>query len=138
MATVRRRQAGSGLLEFAIAAMVLAVLGWFLLVAVGGVQEQAEKKKFEMTVANIEAGLRYEASSRLARGVANPARTLLAGNPIRWLATRPDNYLGEYPGRLADAKRVGVWYYDQSAGDLAADRLHCHGHAGHAKHLFHA
>jgi hypothetical protein len=118
---------GSGLYEFVVAVIVISTLGYFLLQAIDYLQEAAEKTTFEQTVANIEAGLRFEAASRLARG--QNIRDLLEGNPMRWMRKLPTGYLGELPGRLSDAKKRGVWYYDKAVGQLVyvlskSDRFH--------------
>lgn len=113
----RRGQRGAGLFEFAVVAAVVALLAYLLVTGIDALQETSERVAFEQTVDSLEKALRYEASSRLARG-ATDTRDLLEQNPVRWLQSPPAGYLGELPGRLADRQRRGVWYYDRSVGQL--------------------
>ncbi len=108
---------GATLLEFAVAAIVLAVLAGVFLLRLLDAQEYAEKLAMETTVANMRAGLRAEVGALLIADRSSEIVALVAGNPVQWLDDPPEQYLGEYPGQPAE-DTSGSWYFDSAQGEL--------------------
>ncbi|GAB4175901.1 MAG: hypothetical protein Fur0039_18690 [Rhodocyclaceae bacterium] len=111
-----RRRGGFSLLELAVAIALVTGLMYVLLDRIAWVQEMAEKTGMEESVRSIETGLRLEAASRLARGLAT--EDLERENPVRWLQAPPRNYLGELERAPASCPQ-GCWFYLRDAGSLA-------------------
>ena len=110
-------QAGATLVEFAVAAIVLAVLAAVFLLRLLDAQEYAEKIAMEATVANMRAGLRAQVGTLLIADRASEIVALVAGNPVQWLDDPPEGYLGEYSGQPS-ADTSGTWYFDSVLGEL--------------------
>lgn len=121
-----KRQAGASRVELAVAVAVVGVLAAALLERVLYVEEYAEKTAMELTIANLQSGLRARVGSLLIADQASKIPTLVNDNPIDWLDGKPGNYLGEFPEQPAqDAK--GHWYFDSKRRELvytANNRLH--------------
>lgn len=107
------RQRGASLLEFAVVFAVGTVLAYALFEGVAFVRERSEKTLYEQTVAGLDAGLRYEAMSRHARGQTMRLAALEDENPFTWLQDRPGNYLGERDAILPGSLKSGHWAYDR-------------------------
>jgi len=106
-----QRQAGLNQFEFS---MVLVLLGLIWLAALNrlhGLQEIGEKTAVEMTLRNIQSGLRWEMSERIITGREASIAELAGSNPVRWLEKPPDEYLGEFSAAPAGFS-PGHWYFD--------------------------
>ena len=109
--------AGASLVEFAVAATVLAVLASVFLLRLLDAQEYAEKIAMEATVENMRAGLRAQVGALLIADRTSEIVSLVADNPVQWLDDAPEGYLGEYPGQPS-ADTSGTWYFDTAQGEL--------------------
>lgn len=108
---------GFSLVELAVAIAVVSVLLYLLLDRVLYMQEMAEKTEVEETVRSINYALRLEAASRMARGSGPSLAPIEKENPVKWLETRPRNYLGEY-GQPPEGARPAYWYYHSGERSL--------------------
>jgi general secretion pathway protein G len=98
----------------------IALLTIFLLVFLERAlyyQEYGEMTAMEMTVANMRTGLRYKVADLIMNNRLSEIATLADENPINWLSSRPDNYLGEYDAEpITDI--AGKWYFDRTQREL--------------------
>lgn len=105
-------QRGFTLYEFAIVAVITAVLSTVLLHRLDGYRRAAEEAAARQTVATLRTALQVEVARALAEGRPDAVAALAGQNPMRLLAQPPADYLGEFalpePGRVA---RNG-WVFD--------------------------
>jgi hypothetical protein len=80
-------------------------------------QEYGEMTAMEMTVANMRTGLRYKVADLIMNNRLSEIATLADENPIHWLSSRPENYLGEY-GAAPGTDVAGKWYFDRTQREL--------------------
>lgn len=106
------------MLELTVVIAVLAVALYFLIGGLGFTAGKAADVVREQTLANVEAALRYEAASRIARGRSSEIAGLAAESPARWMQDRPHDYLGEYPGHPVRLPNTAVWYWDSGSRQL--------------------
>ena len=92
--------------EFAVAVVLISVLGLVLLRALDGIRGQLEEAAFQGDVAAIRMGLIEVVAHREAFGGVLPK----SENPIDWVANRPASYVGEL-NRAPEEKTV--WYFDR-------------------------
>ncbi len=112
-----QRQAGLNKFEFLVVVAVIALIVFVALDRLRDVQEMGEKTAVEMTVRNIQSGLRWEMSERIMAGHEASIAELAGGNPVRWLEKPPSGYLGEFPAAPANFP-PGHWYFDTLRGEL--------------------
>lgn len=112
-------QRGSGWLEFAVVAVVLAIMLGLLLQRVVEYQEQAEKAAVELTIRNLRSALRWEVGQRMIHGRGEDIAQLAGANPIAWLQRPPPGYVGESVVPAAAQIEAGSWYFDIAARELA-------------------
>jgi len=115
---VRIRQTGLTWLEFAIVAAVLSVLAGSLLSALLYYEELGEAAVVQLTVENVRSGLRYQIADRLIQGRARDMGELLGVNPISWLASPPDGYVGSVRNTDVESLPKGSWFYDSDRAEL--------------------
>jgi len=118
-ASHRRRQGGSGWLEFAVSAVVIAVLAAVLLPALLAYQALAEKTAVDLTIMNLRTGLRLRIAELILAGREREVAGLAGANPVRWLEHPPERYLGEIdpPEGLGGIAR-GAWFFDRRRLEL--------------------
>jgi type II secretory pathway pseudopilin PulG len=119
-------QAGASRMELAVAIAVVGVLAAALLERLLYIEEYAEKTAMDLTIANMQAGLRARVGSLLIADQASKIPTLAGANPVDWLEHEPENYLGELAGAPESEPR-GQWYFDRGRRELvytANNRLH--------------
>jgi general secretion pathway protein G len=112
-------QRGSGWFEFAVVAVLLAILAGLLLRWVVEYQERAEKTVVELTLRNLRSALRWQVGQRMIHGGAADLAQLAGANPVAWLDRPPPGYLGELAGPANERSGGGNWYFDNAAGELA-------------------
>jgi len=113
----RWRQNGAGQLELVVSIVLFAIFVTVFLERTLYYKEYAEMTAMEMTVANMRSGLRYKVADLIMNNRMSEIATLADENPMTWLSSSPENYLGEYdsaPGAVAQGK----WYYDRTAHEL--------------------
>lgn len=119
-------QAGASRVELAVAVAVVGVLATVLLERVLYVEEYAERTAMELTISNLQSGLRAKVGSLLIADQASKIATLAGENPVEWLDGKPGNYLGELVEPPAQEAK-GQWYFDRKRRELvytANNRLH--------------
>ncbi|MFA7270174.1 MAG: hypothetical protein WC073_12585 [Sterolibacterium sp.] len=100
--------------------MVLIVLSLIWLAGLNRLhelQEMGEKTAVEITISNINAGLRWEMADRIMTGREASIVEMDGSNPVHWLEKAPEGYLGEYPA-MPDRFPPGAWYFDTSRKEL--------------------
>lgn len=112
-----QRQSGASRLELLVAAAVLAVVAVALLERLSFYQEYAEKAAMDLTIASMRAGMRSEVAGLLIADRVSEIQTLADRNPMSWLKSAPENYLGELDGPPAEEPR-GKWYFDRKRREL--------------------
>lgn len=118
------RCAGFSLFELAISLTIIGLLGAFLSERMLRYQEYAEKTAMEVTVRNLQTGLRWQVADLMMGDRLDEVDRLLQDNPISWLESPPPNYIGERAdGRQSDAVR-GNWYFDTLRKELVYTPFH--------------
>jgi len=97
--------------EFAVAVVLISTLALLLLQALGGVANDMEEAGVQADAAAIRMGLIEVVAHRETFGGNLPK----SDNPLDWVATRPEKYLGEVDG-MPDS--TSVWYFDRKAKEL--------------------
>ncbi len=108
------RVVGATRYEFAIAVIIVAILGGILLQRVVYYQEQAELVAVEQVATALRLALRLRMDELHARPRAGEAPRLADENPMNWLSSKPKNYLGEYYAPISGQLEQGNWYYDKA------------------------
>jgi hypothetical protein len=111
------RQRGASRLELAVVVAVFGALATVFLERTLYYQEYAEMVAMEMTVANLRTGLRYRVAELLLQDKVSEIPTLADANPMDWLQTRPENYIGELDSAPEEERR-GAWYFDRGRREL--------------------
>ncbi len=115
----RSRQAGSGYFEFAVVAIIFAILCGVLLQKLSFYQQEAERLAAEQVVTSLRAALASRAASLYLRGMDADLAGLARQNPMDWLERRPPNYAGEFDAPKDGAVPFGHWYFDRSSATLS-------------------
>lgn len=97
--------------EFAIAVILIGILSLLLLQALGRTGNEMEEAGVQADAAAIRMGLIEVVAHRETFGGNLPK----SDNPLDWVATRPERYLGEVDG-MPDS--TSVWYFDRGAKEL--------------------
>lgn len=103
--------AGFSLLEFVLVILLVSLLGGVLLDRLQFYQEQTEKAALEQTVGALRNALILQIAERLPRG-RQTLGELVASNPMEWLQTKPEKYLGDRFGPAPGEIPSGCWYFD--------------------------
>jgi hypothetical protein len=109
----RKQQCGAGLMEFAVAAAVLAILIFMLLQRMQFYQAQAEQAAVAQVVADVRSSLDARLAQRYLPGKAVDLAVLAGQNPFDWLDRKPANYLGEFFAPGERELEPGNWYFDR-------------------------
>ena len=115
----RSRQAGAGRFEFAVVAIIFAILAGVLLEKLRFYQQEAERLAVQQVVISLRAALASRASSLYLEGKQQDFAALARQNPMDWLARRPPNYAGEFDAPADGAVDSGNWYFDRSTTTLS-------------------
>jgi general secretion pathway protein G len=115
----QRRQGGSGYFEFAVVAIIFAVLTGVLLQKLQFYQEEGERLAVQQVVTSLRAALAGRAASLYLRGNEAEIVALASQNPMDWLERRPQNYAGEFDAPKPGAVAEGQWYFDRSTTTLS-------------------
>jgi len=113
------RQGGSGYFEFAVVAIVFAILTGVLLNKLQFYQEEGERLAAAQVVTSLRAALASRAASLYLRGNEAEIASLAKQNPMDWLDRRPANYAGEFDAPKAGVVADGQWYFDRSTTTLS-------------------
>jgi general secretion pathway protein G len=113
------RQRGAGYFEFAVAAIVFAVLCGVLLEKLQFYQEEAERLTVQQVVTSMRAALASKTASLYLRGNESELAALARQNPMDWLERRPPNYAGVFETADAGTVPYGHWYFDRTSATLS-------------------
>ncbi|MEO8164731.1 MAG: prepilin-type N-terminal cleavage/methylation domain-containing protein [Betaproteobacteria bacterium] len=113
----QKYQRGLSLFELIAAIAIISVVAGVLLQRMFYLQEYAEMTAMQLTVTNLRTGLRYKTGELLIAGRVSEIATLADGNPVQWLQTHPENYLGDFDLKPESDLR-GKWYFDKSRHEL--------------------
>jgi hypothetical protein len=105
--------------EFAVAVLLVALVGYGLLQALESAQQAVDEANMQAEV----AALRVELLDVLAHREAYGGELPQSANPLRWVAREPAGYVGEFDSADAAPRTRGVWFFDRSRGELVY-RLH--------------
>lgn len=115
----RHRQHGAGYLEFAIVAIVFAILCGVLLQKLNFYQVEGERIAVQQVVTSLRAALASRAASLYLKGKEADMLALARQNPVALLERPPANYAGEFSSPDAGAVEAGQWYFDRSTATLS-------------------
>lgn len=115
----RWRQGGSGYFEFAVVAIIFAILCGVLLRKLQFYQAEAERLAVQQVVTSLRAALAVKAASLYLRGNETEMLALERENPIGLLERVPPNYAGEFDGSRDAQLEEGQWYFDRSTATLS-------------------
>lgn len=113
------RSRGAGYLEFAVVAIIFAILAGILLRKLQFYQGEAERIAVQQVVTSLRAALATRAASLYLRGNEAEFPALARQNPIDWLARPPPNYVGEFDAPQPGVVPPGHWYFDRSTTTLS-------------------
>lgn len=103
---------GFTLAELMVVISILAVLAVILLDRLFWYEGQAEKAAMEHTADMIKSGLWMGAADLMMAERTAEIAALAEQNPMRMLAKKPANYLGEISAEQAASLEDGNWFYD--------------------------
>ncbi len=113
-----RRAAGFTVFEFAIVAIILAILTGVLLQRLLDYQQQAELAAVQRTVAILRSALVLKTAQLRMGNDPSAVAPLAAQNPMDWLAEKPPNYLGEFFSPDLTELQDGNWLFDRKDKSL--------------------
>ena len=94
---------------------MIALVSLLLAIAVDRlllVKARAESAGMEQVVGTLRSAMTIRVAELVARARVAEVATLAGTDPMRLLAERPRNYLGELFGPDASTLQVGNWFYD--------------------------
>lgn len=112
------RQAGLTWFEFWVVAAVLAVLTGSLFTALLYYEELGEATVVQVTVRNIRSGMRFQIADKLTQGRAWDLVSMVEANPLAWVASSPDGYVGEVRNADIGLLPGGSWFFDTDRAEL--------------------
>lgn len=114
---MKPRSQGFTLLEMIVVISIMGILGVVLAGRLQRYAAVAEKTSMEYTANQINTALTFEFASRMTKG-RREVQDMLAVNPVKLLAQKPINYLGEYRDPPAGEEYEGHWYFDSERREL--------------------
>ncbi len=108
----RRTCRGFSLLELVIVIVLISVL---LAIAIDRLlltKARAESTAMEQMVGTLRSAITIRVAELIARARVGEVAALVRSNPMRLLAERPRNYLGELFGPDASILHAGNWFFD--------------------------
>jgi prepilin-type N-terminal cleavage/methylation domain-containing protein len=109
---VRGERRGFSLLELLIVIVIISVL---LVVAVDrllALRFEAERATVQTVIGAMRSALYIEFAGAAARGEIGRMDKAGGGNPMLFLAERPQEYVGEFYGPDPKVFEPGTWYFD--------------------------
>ena len=116
-----RRQRGLGLLELTVFLAVFSALAGALLIHIQRVERDAERTAVDLTVRNINVGIKHAVGDLLMKGQEARAIELLARNPLEFLGGAQGGGAPDLSGWSFDAERR-VLSYAPRQPEAFADR----------------
>lgn len=112
----RRCSWGFSLLELAVVAAVVAVLGAALISALGRYQGQMEREAVDIAIRQMQTGLRLQVLDAQFHGKRREIAAFPGSNPITLRGAPPADYRGAF-AESPDSSLRG-WYFDLCNGQL--------------------
>ena len=109
----RKKLRAFTLIEFAVVAAILGVLGGVLLSRIVFYQEQAELAAVQRTLATLRSALTFKVAHLNMSNRRAELPSLAGDNPMNWLAEPPANYLGEFSDLKSREIPNGNWFFDK-------------------------
>lgn len=97
--------------EFSVVVMLIAVLAWLVMMALQRTRSELEEAGVQTEVAAIRVQLMERLAHRATFGGPLPA----SDNPMKWIRTPPNSYLGAVD-RVPAVK--SAWYYNNATQEL--------------------
>ncbi|MFC5460612.1 prepilin-type N-terminal cleavage/methylation domain-containing protein [Massilia niabensis] len=112
------RQRGFTLLELAVSAGVLALLGGVLLEKLVSYAGESEHVAAKQLVGSLRTALAVRSARAISTSGKGGLLALSHENPMVWLTEPPQNYLGEYYAPNEADLPGGNWYFDRAKSML--------------------
>lgn len=114
----RHSQRGFSFLELVL---VIAIISLLIILAIDRLlllRVEAERTSMQQVLGTLRSAMSIDMANKIASGNIQAIAEERGKNPMRWLSTRPDNYLGLK--NEADPADItpGHWYFDQYYGYL--------------------
>ncbi len=113
-----RKLRGFTLLELVVVISIIGILGIMLTERLQRYAGLAEKTSMEYTANIVNTALLFEFVTRLTKGRRGDISSLVDVNPVKLLAQKPPNYLGEFRDPPVGEQFEGNWYYDLEHREL--------------------
>lgn len=111
----RWRQVGLSLLEFTLAALIVAVLALLAFERIAAIRGDMERARVQHTVAAMRSALALEFADLVVNDRLGQVRRHEHTNALELLAPPPAGYRGERT-QVAEAVEQGSWYYARDLG----------------------
>jgi general secretion pathway protein G len=108
------RAGGAARFEFAVCAILVAVLTGMLLARLLAWREQSERSAAYHVVGALRTALAARATQSGMTQGERGLNALMQENPMTWLERMPSNYLGEYYSPDPASLRRGAWFFDRT------------------------
>jgi hypothetical protein len=118
MRRVASAQRGASLLEFAVCAIVFAVLTGLLLERILRYRADAEREAVVRQVENMRSALLSRVMQAEIAGDKTQLRALVGSNPVALLQRPPVFYVGEFDNPAVVKIPPGSWYFDRKQRKL--------------------
>ena len=113
-----RPERGFSLLELVVVIVLISVLLAIAIERLLIIKAQAERTAKEQVLGNLRSATTSRLAEMAVRSKLADIGGLARSNPMKLLAERPQNYLGELFGPDASSLEGGNWYFDSRAGVL--------------------
>jgi hypothetical protein len=114
----RAGQGGFSLLELVLVIILVVVLYVVAVDRILPLRGDAEAAAVATVAGSLRSALGMEVADRIVKQGAGSVAGLDGANPMRYLAERPENYLGEVSGVDPANLPVGNWYFDLETREL--------------------
>ena len=108
----RLHAAGISRFEFAVVVIVFGLVMMVLLERLALVRKEGDRAGMEALLVNLRSALYGKVVALQAQGRDGDIGALAGANPMQWLQSRPQNYLGELDQKAAELATAGQWYFD--------------------------
>jgi general secretion pathway protein G len=112
------RQRGFSKFEFALAALVFAVLVGVAANRLNAYQQRIETVAAQQLITSMRSALTLRVAQLTAAQRRPDIAAIADENPIGWLYEKPKNYLGEYYSPDNEKLASGNWYFDRKTRTL--------------------
>ncbi len=111
-------QAGFSMLELVLVVILVVVLYVVAMDRILPLRGDAEAAAVATVAGTMRSALGMEVADRIVRDGPAAVAALEGANPMRYLAERPENYLGEVSGVDPANLPPGNWYFDLDSREV--------------------